>query len=762
MSKIKKQTGFSLLEVLIAFAIIMISVVSLVGLHRFYIKAEASSTMRTVALQLAESKLDNLRTFDSVSAKSGVVAYTDIVTNSTGENKTLNGNTYKVSWVVTNNYLTSPANAIPETKSVTVNVGWVDNEGAAQTIALSGLVSRIVSVDSEQISTSSISSSVTPQVKYTPGDAPDVISVSLGNQLKQETTKPFPKVEKGNGSGVEVNFQNVTYNNTSNTQVLVDTSTVSCDCQFASSYTGGNISKNTTNPAQPLLVNNLLYWATQREEKSKWGVYTDSALVPKDYSLSATQSQTSICDACCENHFKGSGSALQDYYNPLNYTDTSKYNISGTTLVGVSSGAYIDSCRVMRLDGYYSRLLTEAKYNDIGVLTSVTNFHYGQLLPDWNLVKLNIMSYDFLYKSKNQESYVNYIKYVVGKYVKYQKENAASLGSVSNLASTAIQNSSSQYYIKSFKEWLPDNAVLGGDKVVDINDADSLDSNQLIARGIFIDLLPQTWLDSISLTDGALPDTELSKVSFSDVNLTLLVQWSPNSSSDSNIAYVSNDTMKSMNTDDYDSDYYGVYKRGELTIPKRSTGTQTITAKALRGNASIAVYRDSSAGEIGVTPYENDASNMITSTLDVSVNTALPSDKIMITGQVQCYDRTATTKKNGTIDYNVSACSSDSFKEISQPIISDSSDPSATCSLASDITGSSYRKLSCTVTKGASFTINFTKNGAALTDSSSSYIIKPYPLSFTTPFTDTTSSSTCIQIYDPAIDSTQGINLPKC
>ena len=415
----------------------------------------------------------------------------------------------------------------------------------------------------------------------------------------------------------------------------------------------------------------------------------------------------------------------------------------------------------MRLDGYYSRLLTESQYNDVGVLTNVTNFHYGQLLPDWNLVKLNVMSYDFLYKSKNQESYVNYIKYVVGKYVKYQKDNDASLGTVSNLASTAIQNSSSPYYIQSFKEWLPANAVSGGDTTVNVN-ADTLDSNQLIARGIFIDLLPKTWLDTITLSNGSLPDTELSKVSFSDVNLTLLVQWSPNSSNDSDIAYVSNDAMKSMNTDDYDSDYYGVYKRGELTIPKKSAGTQTITAKALRGNASIAVYRDLSAGEIGVTSYENDASNMITSTLDVSVNAALPSDKVMITGQVHCYDRMATVKNNGTIDYSVSACSTDGFGQISQPIISDSNDPSATCSLASDITGSSYRKLSCTVTKGASLTIGFTKNGTALTGSSSPYIINPPLISFTTPFTDATSSSTCIQVYDPTIDSTNGIKLPKC
>lgn len=774
MAFIGKQRGFSLLEVLIAFVIIMVSVVSLVGLHRFYMKSEINSAMLNGAMQLAETKLDDLRSFDSIAASGSVTAYENIDTDkggviASGANPVGKYN-YNLTWNVTNSDLTGftiPSdNTIYPSKNVTVNVSWINSDGNNRSISLNGVVSSIVSVDSGQITNSSVASGVNPKVNYTPGAAPDVISISLGNQLKQETTKPFPKVTstQGNkGSSITVNFQNITYNSTNNTQVLVDTSTVSCDCKFSDAYSGGSVSKNTTLPAQPKLTSGLLYWESQKEIKDKWGVYTYSALTPDKYSTNATQSQTTTCDACCENHFKGKGVTLQDYFNPLNYNDTNKYD---KTLTSVSSGDYVDSCRVLRTDGYYSRLLTEAKYTDGGTLASVVNYHYGQLLPDWNLVKLNIMSYDFLSKSKNQESYVKYVKYVIGKYVKFQKENAGSLANISNLSSTSVSNKSGSgtYYIQSFKEWLPGNAVSGGDTTIDVN-ADTLNSYQLIARGIFIDLLPSSWLDSISInTDGSISDGDLQKVSFNDVNLTLLVRWSPERGG-SSIAYVSNDDIKTMNTSSYDSAYYGVYKRGELTVPKKNAGAQIITAKAFRGNSSISAYQGSDGKEFGVTSYDNNTDEQITSSLNVTVGTVLPSDKVTISGRVYCYSRTATDKTTGnktTTVYGVDACSASDFSLIDQPTIANSTDPSATCYLYPDITSSAYRKLECTVLKGASFGLNFTKGGASLTGSSSPYAIKPHPITFLSTYTATTSDSTCIQVYDQNISTTNGINLPKC
>lgn len=63
MMYFKKQQGVALLEVLIAFVIVTVSVVALYQLQNKYIRNEIASSARLTALQIAESKLDDLRTF---------------------------------------------------------------------------------------------------------------------------------------------------------------------------------------------------------------------------------------------------------------------------------------------------------------------------------------------------------------------------------------------------------------------------------------------------------------------------------------------------------------------------------------------------------------------------------------------------------------------------------------------------------------------------------------------------------------------------
>ena len=140
----------------------------------------------------------------------GVTAYNDIATNSGGTitsgAHTIAGNNFTLNWSVTDSALSGftllKDTTIYPSRDVTVNVSWTDSEGVSKLLSLSGVVSSIVDVNSEEIDNSSIASGEEPQVNYTPGDAPDVIAVSLGAQLKQETTKPFPKVDSANGSRI--------------------------------------------------------------------------------------------------------------------------------------------------------------------------------------------------------------------------------------------------------------------------------------------------------------------------------------------------------------------------------------------------------------------------------------------------------------------------------------------------------------------------------------------------------------------------------
>ena len=77
----RTAAGFILIEVIIAFIVIAVGTSALVQLHRGYLRQEANSGMRELAMHLAENKLDDLRAFEVVRTTAGKIAYQDIGNN---------------------------------------------------------------------------------------------------------------------------------------------------------------------------------------------------------------------------------------------------------------------------------------------------------------------------------------------------------------------------------------------------------------------------------------------------------------------------------------------------------------------------------------------------------------------------------------------------------------------------------------------------------------------------------------------------------
>lgn len=225
MKLFNKQQGIALLEVLIAFVIVMVSIAALYQLHNKYLRNEINSSERLTALNIAEGKLNDLRNFGSLSVSAGVPAYDDIGNNTggviTSGSKSVGTGVYNLTWNTVDN---------SSTKDVTITVSW---NNAADQVQLFGSIARAQSITEERLTSSSNASSDKPVVTYTPGVAPDVVSIELGNGSKQETTKPLPEVSNSGGS-IQVQFNTITYNSQSNTQVLADSLTLSCSCSFGS------------------------------------------------------------------------------------------------------------------------------------------------------------------------------------------------------------------------------------------------------------------------------------------------------------------------------------------------------------------------------------------------------------------------------------------------------------------------------------------------------------------------------------------------
>ncbi|WP_169046776.1 type IV pilus modification PilV family protein [Aeromonas salmonicida] len=607
-----RQKGFGLLEILITLVVLGVGIVGLVSMSKSALKVSQDGRRYETAMRLAESKLDEFRNFNGVmTATAPLTAYNQITSASAAV--TLSGEPYSLAWTVTNQYLNgstwqgaAPAGyrlSYPGRKAVTVNVGWSDSEGQSHTLQLTGNISPIESLSTDQLNGGLNTARQGPKVNYTPGVAPDVISVELGDGNKQETSKPLPTVTSNDGQvGKLVQFETVTYKpevggNTQ--QVLQDMASVSCSCSYGSSLTAylpGQVYSSASNQ---------LYWKAGAMQNKPTGTLDSSV-----------NGQPTLCSRCCKDHFDGSGSGFDNFYAPLN-TARVRYN---STLSTVTSGKYVDACRFVRLDGFY------------------------RPLPDWNLVKVVVTTADFLAKPANQASYQKYIKYVVKTYIDWQKSTLNWTQGASATLPTIID----------FSAWLASNAETGGDTTTGITV--STGTAQLIARGIYVDVLDPAYLVGIdtSVTD------YLTKVPFQDINLTMLAEWTMGpltllTGSAIDYAVVTNEAVKTVV--DLNNYYFGSYSRGYMTAKKSTKDSSQILRDVV---VRVTAYQ----GNSGITASlisPRDQSLALSADMEVKIDVEQQASPTMkVSGRIQCLER-----GKGNNNPPPEACGKNAFNNLS-------------------------------------------------------------------------------------------------
>ncbi len=683
--RLSRQQGFGLIEVLVAFVVIAAGAAALVKLQGAFLTTTAESGAREAAMHLAETKLDDLRTFEVVSTTTGKVAYQDIANNLGGNilagTQTIGNQSYSLSWSVSNQFLSSPPATIPERKDVTVLVSWTDRAGSSRQLSLSGKIAAQLSVGSTLMTGDFGLSQPGPQVTYTPGSAPDVVSISLNNSdtLNIETSKPVPNVVK-KGSSTEVQFDTITYDAANNRLIQSDLTTVSCSCSLGSGTQSGS------KPAEMVSLSQGIFWQA-------------GATATKAFGAPADNQQSALCDVCCANHFDGPGTAFADFYDQNNKVSGAGHaHYASSTGSAVTSGDYLEACRMMRIDGYY------------------------ELLPDWNLIALNVMSADYLSTSANVVAYQTYVKQMVKTYVEEQP-------STTNLMS---------YY-----DWLG-TANISGVTQADFTAAHQFAPGvkQLIARAVYVDFLANP--SSIDTdTDGW-----LSKVSFNEINVTLLANWS---SSDSTHVAVTNEAIQSIINPA--SGYYGTYSRGVMTGDTKtaSSATATITASLTKHNSGL-------TGSNAISAYD-----AITSpaTLTVQVDDSISdAGQVIIKGTIQCLNPVFTTTGTGQ-SRTTTVTDSTPCSNVDGKIATVQVNGSA-CDVTTVSTGNGSNAIdtpvwACSVARNVDANIQFSvKTGAGAT--SSSYNINPTGLSILQSSypaeADVMDSGECVYYVNTQIPST--------
>lgn len=643
-NRLNNQHGFSLLEVLFSMVVLSIALLATARMHALVTQDGGFSKTRAVAVNLAQEKLDDLRSFtliaDSDPAASPdecaapVFCFSEIGANAGGQEDasgtiiisgdvSIHNTTYNRTWGVTNYYrcgtsapsttnCASPnAKPYPDFKEVEIEVIWTDELGNSHKIEMVATI-HASPLSAEANSLAAPYNGSGPKVSYTPVGVPDAVPVPIntGGTKFKESSKPLPEVSQS-GTGIEVSFDSVIYtgSGTYTKDSQEEFSTVGCECQFASGTGSG-------------------YTPTRKIWNGSDLEVKVGAPVTKVIGQTLGNSPPNNCDICCRDHHDLNSSAYPKYdpqrpdgdytsgdHNHYYYTncvsggagatnctavDKNNSLSSATPLTAVTSGAYLESCRVMRVNGEW------------------------RVLQDWRLRKVTILPYTFLLTDSNLTNYVNLVEEVVENAVKTDSGNTGVTisplgGRDLTLASGAapVQLLSRAVYVDTIYGAEDDPATTG---VNELNTPDSAYYTTLLAK--------------IIASQSASPANSawLEFVSFYEANLTLLYDWTSDAAS---IATVTSEPIEAIV--DPVNGYYGSFSRGKVTIQSGSTaGSATIKAKARLANSGVTggVNRTGTSYVAGVS-FGTDTDDSANTTFDtITVSRSASGTSHSITGKV--------------------------------------------------------------------------------------------------------------------------------
>jgi prepilin-type N-terminal cleavage/methylation domain-containing protein len=363
----RNHHGFSLIEVMVAVVILAVGLMGLAKFQAELTRSAAETKTRASALALAERKLEDLRSFSEVTIPATPVVNTfyfdEIADNAGGTESggalnlpattyTIGGEVYTLSW-------TLAAIPIAGAQEINVNVAWTDLDGP-QNITLAGIISATDLAAASPIGGAAAVTIDDPQISYTPGLAPEVISVDVdtGNNSKKETSKPLPDVYHG-GDYNKVTFDVVTYNSLTN-EVERREQFTNVNCLCSSNGTGPSIT-----PAYTVFENG-----------SETIHDSEGTVVTKETGVVANNQQPVECVACCRDHSDSvtgtSGAGETIAYGVTNYD---------------ASNDYAEVCRMKYVNGKL------------------------RVFQDWNLSTVTVFSDTYVSDSNmtSQTAYKNYV-----------------------------------------------------------------------------------------------------------------------------------------------------------------------------------------------------------------------------------------------------------------------------------------------------------------------------------------------------------------
>lgn len=404
------RRGFSLLEVLVAAAVLSIGVLALGTLQISLVRTSGDSKAYSVALALAKDKLEEMRNFTGVR---GARSYQSL-TDGTDEPGNVAGVQYARGWTVTRYVYNWNPDGDPATadrkfllyaidtgdtpnpfngntssgyvddnefKRVAVRVTWVDTRGDTQTVALEDAIASLSPSDSALISRSG--SAVIPRTvevvindpTLTDGVANGVIPLALSSDSSVDgtstaATNPQPKLLGADYRVAETRYNILTYGQiqggTATAQSKIETVVVGCTCSYSLADSS-------------VLVRRPAYWNSYRYSPPERGINTQPA------GWTQADNESPQCSVCCRDHHdQVNGADVSNRgpkFDPRRTTHTHyRHDSTGALVSSGNSGTYEESCRLVRVDGIF-RVTPDAYTDQVNLLQTKNDASSTPYIP---------------------------------------------------------------------------------------------------------------------------------------------------------------------------------------------------------------------------------------------------------------------------------------------------------------------------------------------------------------------------------------------
>lgn len=515
----RNSRGFSMIEVMISVVVLGFGLMALAALQTSLIRSSAETKAQTVALQLAKDKLEDLRSFDTLTGYQAVTTGTDTVNDSNGN---LGGVNYSRSWAVTRfGYqpsagvfaaiatLTGPTPAADasgvafasnnEYKRVAITVSWTDANGSTQSIGLEDAIGAVSPGDGSKVVLNNTSTSEPryPRVlinnpSLTDGVIP--IAVGDGDGVQTAATNPKPEIigNQNNQHVVETRFDVLTYaaltndSSKSTVQSRVETVVIGCRCNAGNAVATGTAYRPS-------------YWNGFRYSVPRVASYAPPA-GPATISGNDPP-QSALCTACCRDHHDPA--AVEGAKFDPRRTTHAHYKIVGGELVEAGANDnYLESCRLIRVDGIF-RVAADFNNDYFNLLEARNDGTTGAFAPTTNAI------------ANYQNFVLDYLdSRIVNQGVEADYNTPLTAASVTALEAARNINAPASIAIQR-----------------------SNDSKWLHSRGLFIDYLEPEARSKIATSkcSGTAAQKRacvLKYTPFTSINLSELTRWSPTTGSE--------------------------------------------------------------------------------------------------------------------------------------------------------------------------------------------------------------------------------------